>query len=95
MSKTTLAAKNRRVGIAAAFGVVAMLGLSYASVPLYQLFCQVTGYGGTPKIGEQVAEATGDAIGRIITVTLDANVNPGLNWDFEPRINNIDVLLGE
>jgi cytochrome c oxidase assembly protein subunit 11 len=95
MSKTGMATKNRRVGIALAIGVVGMLGLSYASVPLYQLFCQVTGYGGTPKIGVVVAEATGDAVDHIMTVTLDANVNPDLDWDFEPRVHNIDVALGE
>ncbi len=90
-----MTAKNRRVGFALALGVAGMVGLSYASVPLYQLFCQVTGYGGTPKIGEPVAEATGDAIGHIITVTLDANVNPDLDWDFKPGVHNIDVALGE
>ena len=95
MSKTDTTTKNRRVGIALIVAAFGMLGLSFASVPLYQLFCQVTGYGGTPKIGEPVAQATGDAIGHKITVTLDANVNPALDWDFKARAHNIDVALGE
>ncbi|MBT3558863.1 MAG: cytochrome c oxidase assembly protein [Rhodospirillales bacterium] len=95
MSKTNTTTKNRRVGIALTFAAVGMLGLSFASVPLYKLFCQVTGYGGTPKIGEPIAQATGDAIGHKITVTLDANVNPALKWDFKARVHNIDVALGE
>ena len=95
MSTSKLAAKNRRVGLMAAIGVAGMLGLAYASVPLYQLFCQITGYGGTPKIGEPIAEATGDAIGHKINVTLDANVVPTLTWDFQAQVRNLSVPLGE
>jgi len=76
-------------------GVVAMVGLAYASVPLYQLFCQATGYGGTPKVGVVVEKATGAAAERIITVTLDANVNKGLAWKFKPQVSKVNVPLGE
>ncbi len=87
--------RNRRVGLTLAVGAAAMLGLAYASVPLYQLFCQVTGYGGTPKIGVVVEKATGAAADRIITVMLDANVNKGLNWKFKPQVREMRVALGE
>ena len=58
-----------------------MVGLAYASVPLYQLFCQVTGYGGTT----QVADATAGTVvpNHPIKVRFDANTNPALNWRFE------------
>ncbi|NQV44057.1 MAG: cytochrome c oxidase assembly protein [Rhodospirillales bacterium] len=87
--------RNRRVGLMLGVGVVAMLGLAYASVPLYKLFCQVTGYGGTPKIGAFVEKATGAAAGRIMTVMLDANVNKDLKWDFASPVNTMRVHLGE
>jgi len=75
-------------------GVAAMLGLAFASVPLYRMFCQATGYGGTPKIGEVVEKATGEAAGRIVSVMFDANVNKGLSWKFQPRVREINVPLG-
>ncbi len=78
-----------------ALGVVAMVGLAYASVPLYQLFCQITGYGGTPKVGVVVEKATGAAAERVMTVMLDANVNKGLDWEFKPQVSKIKMPLGE
>ena len=87
--------RNRRVGLMVAVGVVAMLGLAYASVPLYKMFCQVTGYGGTPKIGTVVQKATGAASDRIMNVMLDANVNTGLQWEFKPpQVHQIRMPLG-
>ena len=72
-----------------AFG---MLGLAYASVPLYDLFCKVTGFGGTPVVREANG---GDVIDRTIAVRFDANVNPGLNWRFAPETPEVKVKLGE
>ncbi len=92
---TRLKSRNRRVGILLGAGVAGMLGLAYASVPLYQLFCQITGYGGTPKIGVVVEKPTGEAADRLMTVTLDANVNKKLNWKFAPQIREFQVPLGE
>ncbi len=95
MSKTNLKTRNLRTGVLIGVGIVGMIGLSFASVPLYQLFCQITGYGGTPRIGEVVAEATGEAAEKVITVTLDANVVPPLKWDFRARVDAMDVGLGQ
>ncbi len=76
------------------FGLVAaMVGLSFASVPLYQLFCQVTGYGGTPRIDETAAPQVPSQ--RIITVRFDANVNPDLPWRFGPTERQMQVRLGD
>ena len=84
---------NRR--ILAILGIVALLmvGLAYASVPLYQLFCQVTGYGGTT----QVAEVTADQVipNHPIKVRFDANTNPALNWRFEAVDAPVTLNPGE
>jgi len=89
------ARRSRRLTALALAGVVAgMTGLAFASVPLYRLFCQVTGYGGTPRValGE---EGAADGGGRWITVELDANVNPALPWRFKPEQRRVRIPLGE
>ena len=74
-------AGNRRILVILAAVVAAMVGLAYASVPLYQLFCQVTGYGGTTQIsGDAAVEILPD---HPVRVRFDANTNPALNWRFE------------
>ncbi len=72
-----------------------MVGLAFASVPLYRLFCQVTGFGGTPKTVDVAAPAATAATDTVFTVMLDANVNPSLNWRFRPEVRKIKVRLGE
>jgi cytochrome c oxidase assembly protein subunit 11 len=72
--------------------VAGMVGLSFAAVPLYQLFCQVTGYGGTTQRAEAVA---GPVLERLMTVRFDANVGPGLSWDFQPVERQITLKVGE
>jgi cytochrome c oxidase assembly protein subunit 11 len=84
---------NGILGIALVAVVGGMVGLSFAAVPLYRLFCQVTGYAGTPRIGVQASPATlGE--GRI-TVRLDANVNSALPWRFRSETSAVSVQLGE
>jgi cytochrome c oxidase assembly protein subunit 11 len=72
-------ARNRRVAVICAAAGFGMLGLAYASVPLYDLFCRVTGYGGTTQRAERPA---GSTLARTMTVRFDANVGGGLPWDF-------------
>jgi len=72
--------------------VAGMVGLSFASVPLYRLFCQVTGYGGTTG---RTAQAPAAAQGRIITVRFDANVQADLPWDFKPAQREMKVRVGD
>lgn len=72
--------------------VVGMAGLSYAAVPLYRLFCQVTGYGGTTQIADR---APSHASSRIITVRFNADVAPDLSWSFSPAQDEIQVRVGE
>jgi cytochrome c oxidase assembly protein subunit 11 len=88
---------DRRSGnriIAGIFTAVAigMVGLSFAAIPLYRMFCAATGYGGTPKIG--VAPAPGGD-GKTIRVRFNADTNPGLPWNFAPDQLEITVPLGE
>lgn len=84
---------NRRTLLVLALVVSGMVGLAYASVPLYQLFCKVTGYGGTT----QVADTNADFIipNHPVKVRFDANVNPALNWRFEPVDAPVTLNPGE
>ena len=72
---------NGRIAVLCLAGVAGMVGMSYAAVPLYELFCQVTGYGGTIQRVEQYSDQILD---RTIRVRFDANTSSGLNWQFEP-----------
>lgn len=86
---------QRRKGITAAvlFSVVAgMVGLSFASVPLYRMLCQATGLDGSPRT-EDVARSD-HQIERRVTVRFDANVNPALPWRFVPVQRQVEVKLG-
>ena len=71
---------------------VGMVGLAYAAVPLYDLFCRTTGFGGTPLVGSAPAARIGE---RTVHVRLDANVAPGLNWRFAPETSEITAKIGE
>lgn len=91
-----MAKARTRNGIVAATLVAVvggMVGLSFASVPLYRLFCQVTGFGGTPNIA--TAPDRAKASDRTIAVRFDANVNPALPWAFQPEQLELQVRLGE
>jgi cytochrome c oxidase assembly protein subunit 11 len=70
-----------------------MAGVSFAAVPLYRWFCQVTGYGGTTQRAEHAPDQAED---RWVTVRLDANVaGNGLPWRFEPVERSVRVRVGE
>jgi len=87
--------RKRRATATVLFAVVGgMVALSFASVPLYRLFCQVTGYGGTPNT-EAVAPAPEAISTHVITVNFDANVNSALPWRFKPAQRSVDLRLGE
>ena len=68
---------------------VLMLGLSYAAVPLYDLFCRVTGFGGTTQVSNK---APGIVLNKVVSVRFDTNVN-NLTWDFKAKTNVIDVKV--
>lgn len=84
--------RARRTALVCAGVVFGMTGLSFAAVPLYDLFCKVTGFGGTPKIGTAGASTV---IDRAMSVRFDANVAPGLGWRFEAESQEIKLRVGE
>ena len=71
-----------------------MGSFAYASEPLYRLFCQVTGYGGTTQIADKIIPAAA-VVDRVVDVRFDANVNHKLPWRFEPVQKEIRVKVGE
>ncbi len=79
------------VGACVAF-VVGMVGMAYAAVPLYDMFCKVTGYNGTTKRVEQASDTILD---RTIRVTFDANTSGDLPWRFTPVVREISPKIGE
>jgi cytochrome c oxidase assembly protein subunit 11 len=87
----TAASRNRRTVLACSAAVLAMTGLSFAAVPLYNLFCKVTGFAGTPMVG---TAATGKTSDRIVSVAFDANVAPALGWRFEAEKTEIRAQVG-
>ncbi|WP_132806868.1 cytochrome c oxidase assembly protein [Tepidamorphus gemmatus] len=83
---------NARVALSLAILVAGMVAMAYAAVPLYRLFCQVTGYGGTT----QRAEAASDTVlDRTITIRFDANVAGSLPWSFGPERRTMTLRIGE
>ena len=87
-----LQGRHRAVAIWCAVVVAAMVGAAYASVPLYRLFCQVTGFDGTPRIATKPSDTVLD---ETITIRFDANVAPDLPWRFAPVQTTAKVKIGE
>jgi cytochrome c oxidase assembly protein subunit 11 len=84
--------RNRATAITAACASIGMLALAYAAVPLYRIFCQVTGYGGTTQVAEVAPGVVGK---RTVTVRFDASVHQGMPWDFRPAQREVVVRVGE
>lgn len=94
MANPIMANRNRVTALGLALVVAGMVGLAFASVPLYRLFCQVTGFGGTTQVASAGA-ARPAVLERTIAVRFDANVNGRLNWRFKPEVTQITVRLGD
>lgn len=85
--------RRQLVTAGAAAGVIlGMAGLTAASVPLYRLFCQVTGYGGTTQVAEEVVPG---AVEQTIRIRFDAGIGDELPWRFQPAQREIEVKIGE
>ena len=94
-----MAADDQRLGrrngvmLVSLLGVVAgMVGLSFAAVPLYDLFCRVTGFGGTTQVGDG---ADVEVVDRTVTVRFIGHVDRALPWDFRPDTRSVQVQIGE
>lgn len=85
--------RRKRLTALVAIGVVAgMVGLSFAAVPLYRLFCQITGYGGTTQRADALSDRVLD---RTVLVQFDSNTAGSLPWRFGPEQRSVTVRLGE
>ena len=92
---TALAGRNLRTASLAGFLAVVMVGLGFAAVPLYDLFCRVTGFNGTTmRVSEQHASQITVANGHSISVRFDSNVAPGLPWSFRPERPRDTLTIG-
>ena len=86
--------RNARVGLIVGGVAVAMLGLGYASVPLYRLFCQATGFEGTTQRIDEARAAEFKDTGERMSIRFDANVERGMPWVFKPEQTIQMVSLG-
>ena len=94
MAVATLQDRNRRVGMIALCGALSMLGLGYASVPLYRLFCQVTGFGGTTQRATDAKADNMAVTARPMSIRFDANVERAMPWKFRPEQVTQSITLG-
>ena len=83
--QTSLSGKNRRSAMMAALMGLGMLGLGFAAVPLYEVFCRVTGYGGTTQRVGAAEAATVQTTSQVMSIRFDSNVNSALPWSFKPE----------
>ncbi|RAI60859.1 cytochrome c oxidase assembly protein [Roseicella frigidaeris] len=88
----TLRRRNRRMAIGVGAFVCGMVGLAFASVPLYDMFCRATGYNGTVQVGGPAAPG---AAAQQVTIRFNANTHPGLPWRFAPDQGPMRLHLGE
>lgn len=84
--------KNGRVAFIVVGCVFGMVGLSFASVPLYRLFCQVTGFGGTPQRAQSLPGGISE---KMVTIRFDGNVDGGIPWEFKPVRHTAQLHIGE
>lgn len=96
-ANTSLDDRNLRTGGLALLGALTMLGLGYAAVPLYDLFCRVTGFGGTTQVATeaQAAAAARAGIGREISIRFDASTARDMPWTFHPSQPTDKVRIGQ
>ena len=86
--------KNTKTFLSVLLIAAAMVGLAFASVPLYNLFCRVTGFGGTTQVS-QSAPSPDQIIDRTITINFNGDTNRNLNWAFKPDKHSIEVKVGQ
>lgn len=87
-----LARRNRRTMLGAMAFVGVMVGVAFAAVPLYDLFCRATGYAGTPMLGSAAPGASSDTS---MNIRFVASTSPGLPWNFAPQQVSMPLRLGE
>ena len=91
-SRDATTGRNAATALVCAAVVAGMVGASFAAVPIYRLFCQVTGYGGTTQVASAAPGAVGD---RVIKIRFNADIDPALPWNFETPRGTVAVTVGE
>ncbi len=86
--------KNTKTLLTILVVAAGMVGLAFASVPLYDMFCRVTGFGGTTQVSESAPEAD-EILERQMTIHFNGDAQRGLNWYFEPEKRQIKVNVGQ
>lgn len=94
MASATLENRNRKVGLMALGFALLMLGMGYAAVPLYDLFCRVTGFGGTTQQASAADAAKVKIAAKTITVRFDGNVDRDMPWQFGPEQVTQNMRIG-
>ncbi|RGP40109.1 Cytochrome c oxidase assembly protein CtaG [Altererythrobacter insulae] len=100
VAANSLEQKNLKTGIYAFMGALAMLGLGYAAVPLYDLFCRVTGFGGTTQVASETDAANAERLGLIaggqtMSIRFDASTARDVPWTFRPAQSTDTVQIGQ
>ena len=91
-NQNNLKAQNKKVILIITFIGMLMLSLSYAAVPLYDIFCRVTGFGGTTQIASSAPGSTGHPN---INIRFESNITDSLNWDFYSKTKTVKIPMGE
>ena len=91
-NQNNLKAQNKKVIFIITFVGMLMLSLSYAAVPLYDIFCRVTGFGGTTQIASSAPGSTGQPN---INIRFESNITDSLNWDFYSKTKTVKIPMGE
>ena len=91
-NQNNLKAQNKKVIFIISFIGMLMLSLSYAAVPLYDIFCRVTGFGGTTQIASSAPGSTGHPN---INIRFESNITDSLNWDFYSKTKTVKIHMGE
>ena len=91
-NQNNLKAQNKKVILIISFIGMLMLSLSYAAAPLYDIFCRVTGFGGTTQIASSAPGSTGHPN---INIRFESNITDSLNWDFYSKTKTVKIPMGE
>lgn len=90
----SLQEKNKTIALRLGAGVLFMVALSFISVPLYNLYCKMTGFGGATQVAK-VPAATDVILNRTVKIRFNSDVSPELAWKFKPTMNEVEVKIGE
>lgn len=96
-SLAALRDRNLQLAMYATAGAICVVGISYAAVPLYQIFCQATGYGGTTQQASEEKFKNMKPVpgARQLTVNFNADTSSSMPWTFVPQQRVVKVVPGE